>query len=748
MGTLSRRKLLKGTGALVVGFSVAGTSRPVAFAADEIPANPNSSADEQLKLSPDLDSWIRMAADGSVTVLTGCVEMGTGILTALSQIVAEELDVPIDRVSLISADTDVVPNQGITAATTTIGSSANATKRAAAMARQVLLGLASQELCADIHALEVRDGVVRVKDDPAVQISFGALIGGRQFGQIVDVDVPVKPPAEYRIVGRSVPRIDIPQKLTAAVGDFQENVRLPGMQFARTLRAPTYGAKLKTYDLAVAAMPGVVVLPFRYPGDERLDRVERLDTMPGDFLAVVAEREDQALRAVEQLRASVEWESGNELPATSADLNDWLVAHGKESDRQKDHARREDKYQSRRELAQAIVSATYRIPYQAYAPISPAWALADVQGDRATVWSATQWPFGARWMVAQALGFARDDQVHLISGSSSGLYGRRNYYDQEVDVEAALISQAIGSPVRLQWSRQDEFIWSPYRPPQIVSLEAALTEAGQIDGLQARVWTASRGIHPRGPTEGFADAPYDLGPRSMTAYDAGPLLRTGWMRNAARGNNIFALESLVDEVAARVKEDPVAFRLKHLRDPRAIDVITAAAQKAGWQDHIGSTGRGMGISFAHRGGDESPAFSHVAYVAEVEVDQETGEFRVQKMTCAIDCGLVINPNGVTNQVEGGVIHALSWALKEQVTFDEKIVTSHDWVTYPILTFPDVPEIDVVMLDRQDQPAKGIAEQVTVPVAAAVANAIYDATGARVRDLPMTPEQVKSALANT
>jgi nicotinate dehydrogenase subunit B len=590
--------------------------------------------------------------------------------------------------------------------------------------------------------------VISVTDDPAVQVSYGALIGGRKFEEMVDADVAVKSPADYTIVGTSVPRIDIPGKLTAAPGDFQENVRVPGMRFARTLRAPAYGAKLKTYDEAVADMPGVVaVLPFHVPGDERFARVERLETMPGDFIAVVAESENEAMRAVDALRESAEWELGDPLPTTSDELNDWLVANGRDLEVQEEHEVIADEYQERRERAQEIVSGTFRVPFQSYAPISPAWSLADVQGDRATINSATQWPFGSRWMAAQALGFEHDDQIQVISGSSSGLYGRRDDYDQEVDVEAAIISQEVGSPVRLQWSRQDEFVWSQYRPPQVMELEAALGDDGRVLGLQARVWTAIRGVHPQGPTSAILDAPYELGPRSLTGYDAGPLLRTGWMRNVFRGNNIFALESLMDELAERAGADPVEFRLTHMTDERAVAVLEAAAQAAGWQEHTGSSGRGMGVCFAlYNANPDRPSQTYLAYIAEVAVDQESGEIQVQKMTCAIDCGLVVNPDGVANQVEGGTIQALSWMLKEQVTFDDKIVTSYDWVTYPILTFPEIPEIEVVIVDRPDMPAKGIGEPVTVPVAAAVANAIYDATGVRLRDLPLRPDDVKAALA--
>lgn len=747
-GTLSRRTMLKGTGALIVGFNLAGSLRSVAFAADEIPPNPTFDSDEQLALTPDLDSWIQIAADGSVTFLTGRVEIGNGILTALSQIVAEELDVSFAAVSLIAADTAVVPNQGITSATTTIGTAANATRRATATARQVLLQLASEEFGQDVANLQVTDGIISSTTDPEIEISYGELIGGQKFEQLVDANAALKSPADYTIVGQSIPRIDIPAKLTAANGDFQENVRVEGMRFARTLRPPAYGAKLKSYDESVASTPGVVaVIPIHHPGDERLARVERLETMPGDFIAVVAETENQAIRAVDALRESVEWELGDELPATSDDLNDWLVANGRDLEVQEDHESVADEYQINREQAREVVSATYRVPYQSYAPMSPAWSLADVQGDRATVWSATQGPFQARWMVAQALGFEHDDQVQLISGPSSGLYGRRDDYDQEVDVEAAIISQEVGSPVRLQWSRSDEFVWSQYRPPQVMALEAVLNDGGQIDGLQAQVWTAIRGVHPQGPTMPILDAPYELGPRALTGYDAGPLLRTGWMRNVFRGNNLFALESLMDELAERAGEDPVAFRLKHMTDERAVAVLEAAAQAAGWQEHTGSSGNGTGVCFAlYDANPDSPAQTYLAYIAQVAVDAESGDVQVQKVTCAIDCGLVINPDGVANQVEGGVIQALSWMLKEEVTFDNAIVTSYDWITYPILTFPEVPEIEVVIVNRPDMPAKGIGEPVTVPVAAAVANAIYDAVGVRVRDLPLRPEELATLLS--
>ncbi len=462
------------------------------------------------------------------------------------------------------------------------------------------------------------------------------------------------------------------------------------------------------------------------------------------------------MAAVQRLAESAEWDAGEELPATKDELYDWMLANGQPVElipNGDPGARREtfdeiyQQYESRRGDAAATVAQTYRGPYLSYGPIAPAFSLADVQGDRATVWSSTQWPFGARWMVAQALGYTEETQVRVHAGSSSGLYGRRDDYDQEVDVEAAILSQEVGRPVRLQWSRSDEFVWGQYRPPQIVELETLLDESSQITGLYGRIHTAVRGVHPLPgiATMALGDTPYNIRPLPLEAFDAGPLLRTGYMRNVFSGYNMFALESFMDELAARAGIDPVEYRLRHLEDDRAVEVIKAATDLAGWRPSGGRGGTGMGISFVLYTSESGPSSAYMAYVAEVEVDESSGRYRVTRFSCAIDPGLVVNPDGVKNQVEGGVIQGMSWATKEQVEFDRRIVTSHDWVTYPILTFPEIPEIEVTVIDRKDQPSKGIGEPVTVPVAAAIANAIHDATGARVRELPITPERVKAAL---
>jgi CO/xanthine dehydrogenase Mo-binding subunit len=755
--TVSRRAFLGGAGTVVISFSLARSTK-VVLATPEQPEDPKLSADRQRDLTPALDGWLRIDEDSQVALYTGKVEIGTGALTALCQIVAEELSVPFEQVSIVSGNTDVVPNQGMTSATATIGVAAVVIRQAAATARQAILETAAKEFNVPGDQLAIRDGVVRTADG-SQERDLGALIGGRQFARDVDMEAPVKSPDQYTIVGQPIPRIDIPAKLAGAEGDFIDNTRLDGMTHARLLRAPAYGARLLSYDESVAKVDGIVaVIPITYPGDERFARVTRIETMPGDFIAVVAEREDQALAAIERLRASAEWDAGENLPITHDELYEWVQENGKPIEltpigdpgtRQETFEEVYQQYETRRRDATDTFAQAYRSPYIAHAPIGSAFSLADVQSARATVWTSSQWPFGTRWMVAEALGFDDETQVRVIGGPSTGLYGRRDDFDQEIDVEAAILSQEIGRPVRLQWSRADEFVWSQYRPPQIVELETLLDENHQITGLHARVHTAVRGVYPLPGNVpiSLVDTPYTVRPLPLEGFDAGPLLRTGNMRNVFSGCNMFALESFMDELAARAGADPIEYRLRHLEDERAIEVINAAAALAGWQPSGGNGGTGMGISFALYTNANGPSSAYMAYIAEVEVDEGTGEYRVTRFSCAIDPGLVVNPDGVRNQVEGGVIQATSWATKEQVEFNRSIVTSHDWATYPILTFPEVPEIEVTVINRKDQPPKGVGEPVTVPVAAAIANAIYDATGARVRTLPLTPERVKDALAS-
>jgi CO/xanthine dehydrogenase Mo-binding subunit len=752
---LSRRRFVQGVGAIVVSFTLAPSRE--AIAAPEEPVDPKWSADQQKDLTPELDGWLRIDEDGQVTLFTGRVEIGNGVITALSQVVAEELDVPFEAITVISGDTDVVPNQGITSASTSMGVAAIVIRQASATARLAIVEASANEFGVESEDITIRDGVVATSDGSQVK-GIGEVIGGQQFAREVDMQAPTKPVEDYNIVGQPIQRVDIPVKVTGGEGDFVENARIEGMTFARILRGPAFGAKLISYDESVADMDGIVaVVPIEHPGDERLARVERYFTMPGDFIAVVAEREDLAIKAIDRLRETTEWETGETFPITHEELYDWIVENGEPIEMLPNgdagavpptFEELYQEYEAQKGDSAETFAQNYRGPYLSYGPIAPAFALADVKEDHALVWSSSQWPFGSRWMVAQALGFDSEEQVQIKGGSSSGLYGRRDDYDQEPDVEAAILSQEVGRPVRLQWSRPDEIMWSPYRPPQVLEMEAQTGAEGQVLGLHTRVHTAVSGTHPSPGIFAMAmqDTPYNLGPMPFEGFNTKGLLRTGYMRNVFSGYNLFALESFMDELAVKAGQDPAAYRLRHLEDPRAIEIINTVTEQAGWSPSGGQGGSGMGISFALYTGENGPSSAYMAYIAEVDVNEETGEVRVKKFTCAIDPGLVVNPDGVRNQVEGGVIQATSWAMKEQVQFDRSMVLNRDWATYPILTFPEVPEIETIIIDRKDQPAKSIGEPVTVPVSAAIANAIFDATGARVRELPFTPERVKAALA--
>lgn len=731
--TLSRRALLGGAGALVVGFSLGRYLRPAPAAARGVQVP--SAVQSQLKGAPSLDAWLRVDRDGMVTVFTGKVELGTGTRTALAQIVAEELDVPFERVQLVMGETDRVPEQGPTASSDTVSKGGAALRAAAAEARRALLELASQRFGVPAEELVVREGTIFVRHQPDRRLTYGELIGDGRFQRNVTGLAPTKSPRDYRIVGRPVPRVDLPQKLTGAEGDYLVNLRLPGMLHARILRAPSFGARIEALDdREVRAMPGVVaVLPFSYPGHPRLTGLHRV--APGDFVAVVAEREEQAIRAVQRLRETVRWREEATLPSVDQ-IYDWI----RQAEAKEVPVRSDRLVDEQMELAgDRVVEATYFTPYQSHAPIGPSCSVARVEGDSATVWSSTQNPFLVRQMVARALGF-KPEQVHVKAMDGSGVYGRG--LDPDVDVEAAVIAQAVGRPVRLQWMRDEEFTWSPMRAPHVMRLRGALDRSGSVVALDSEVWYPVRNNYPGGP-ERNANPIYGFGNVRLVLRPVPSPIRTGYLRGVHRVPNTFALESFVDELAAAAGADPVEFRLRHLADSRARAVILAAADRVGWRPHAGPSGRGQGIAFALY--DDDGASSYVAVVADVEVDKSSGQVRVKRLVVAHDCGLIINPDGLRNQIEGGAIQSTSWTLKERVSFDRYRITSVDWSRYPILTFPEVPDVDIVLINRPEFAPRGAGEPMVVAVPAAIANAVFDGTGARVRELPLTPERVRAAL---
>ena len=792
---LSRRAFLAGSGSLIVGFSMAGcsggsdpaspTSAPAAPAqtppatatpapsaapativaaerAEQAPAPPTGTSRPSSSVAApvaapsaaptrdtrqrrdgvgaadQVDTWLAVDAEGNVTVYSGKVELGTGVATALAQIVAEELDVPVERVRMVMGDTAQTPDEGYTAGSKTIQRGGAVLRQAAAEARQALLALAAERLGAPVERLAVGGGVVSVQGEPARSVGYGALLEGRRFDRRVSGRAPLKPPAAYTVVGRSVPRVDLAGKATGAPS-FVHDLRLPGMVHGRVVRPAGVGATLAGLDEAsIGGVPGLL-------------RVVRR----GDFVGVVAEREEQAIRAARDLKVS--WRAGAPLPAM-ADLaahlrglpasDQVLVARGDVAAALRGAARR--------------LEATYYQPYQAHASVGPSCAVADVGPDRAVVWSSTQGVYQLRGALAGLLGLPAE-RVRVVHLEGAGCYGHNGADD--VAADAALLSQAVGRPVRVQWMRHDEHAWEPYGPAMVMAVRGGLDARGNVAAWDYQVWSPPHTARPSGDAGrllaaqlvagqapasrgsaggGGRNAPtnYEFAASRVTGHWlATSPLRTSALRSLGAAANTFANESFMDELAAAAASDPVEFRLRHLADPRAIAVVRRAAELAGWQprpspaaDGGAAVLSGRGIAFARYENDGA----YVATVAEVEVDRASGAVRVRRVIVAHDCGLIINPDGVRNQVEGNVLQSLSRALKEEIAFDGSRVTSVDWTSYPILRFPEVPEVEVALLDRPDQPPLGAGEPATPPTAPAIANAIFDATGRRLRALPLTP----------
>jgi CO/xanthine dehydrogenase Mo-binding subunit len=679
-----------------------------------------------IKKANQVDDWLAIDRDGTVTVFSGKIDSGTGVQTALAQIVAEELDVPIERVQMVMGDTARTPDEGITAGSTTIRLGGFALRHASAEARRALLEMASHRLDAALDELVVRDGVISVSHPPAQTITFAELMGGKRFNRAITLQAPLKRPEEYRIVGQPVPRLDLPRKFVGAPS-FVHDVRVPGMLHARVVRPPSSGAELVSIDETSVQ-------------DARVVRL-------GNFIGVVAEREEQAMRATQQLkvewRETVRWPEMEELHA--------FIRRQPTSD---DTVREEGKVESALRKATARVKASYHQPFQAHASIGPSCAVADVQADRAVIWCSTRGVYPLRGELANLLRM-RPEEIQVIYAEGAGSYGHNG--SDDVAADAAVLSHAVGMPVRVQWSREQEFAWEPFAPAMEMEVHGGLDKQGNVIALAYDVWTpphiagaqllAGQLIsgQPPKPPEWFGggdrNAPtnYNIpNQRVKVHWLSGLPLRTSSMRSLGGAANTFANESFMDELAAAAKIDPLEFRLRHLVDPRAIEVVKNAAEHAGWGTPLPS-GEGRGIAFAQY---ENEA-AYVATVAQVRVDTTSGEVHVKRIVVAHDCGLIINPDGLRNQIEGNVIQSTSRALKEQVTWDDSHITSLDWESYPILKFSEVPDMEIVLINHPDQPAVGAGEPATVTTAAALANAIFAASGARVRQIPFTPKRVKA-----
>jgi nicotinate dehydrogenase subunit B len=721
--TLSRRDFLTRSGVLVVGFSL-GTTRLSALAlhAEVAPA------------ANQVDSWLVIGADGSITVFAGKVELGTGVSTALRQIVAEELDAPFDRITWVQGDSDRSVDQGSTVGSQTIKRGGAQLRQASANARAILLGLAATKLGAPEDSLVVANAVISVHTAPERRVTFAELIGGKRFDRVVDSSVKPKRPAQYSIVGKPIKRVELPAKMTGR-HTYVHDVRVDGMVHARVVRPASIGAKLLNVDeSSLRDIPSARVI------------------RKGDFLAVVADREDDAARAAKALKAA--WSNAAQLPAM-ADLHDSLIAiHA--TDRVTGDAVN---------LAGAAqtVRARYRWPYQMHASIGASCGVADVKRDSATIWSSTQGAHTLKGAIADLLGIPAAG-VHVIWTEGSGCYGHNGSDDAAAD--AALISQAIGKPVRVQWTRADEHGWEPKGVAMVMDVAGGVDANGRIVGWDYTVWTPTHSGRPsaqpggsssfvaaqlagatpatRGSLGGERNArhTYVVPNTRITAHllQSSPL-RVSSFRGLGSPQNSFANESFMDELAFAANTDPVEFRLRHLTDPRALAVVRAAAQLAKWTPRVSGSGRakntgvvkGRGFGYTQYDGTEA----YVAAVVDVNVDTSAHTVRVTRVCVAHDCGLIVNPDGLRNQIEGNVIQAISRTLKEQVTFDRSRVTSLDWRAYPILTFPEIPEsIDIELIDHPELPSVGAGEATTSPIPGAIANAIFDATGQRLRDVPL------------
>jgi nicotinate dehydrogenase subunit B len=731
---LTRRQFAKAAGALVFAFTLAPR-----LAAAQAPKLPGS-----LASNPMLDAWLRINADGSATIFSGKVELGQGISTALAQIAADELDLPLARVEMITGDTAQTPDEGYTSGSQSIEYGGTAIRLACAEARALLVDAAAKRLELPADALNVSEGVISALDGR--KLGYGELVAGLDLRREVTATAAPKPLTEQKIVGRSVPRRDIPAKVTGGAA-YVQDVRLPGMVHGRVVRPPRYGARLDNLDEATArAVPGVIAV-----------------VHDGSFLGVVTEREEQAIKARDALIRAAKWSGGSELP-DPARLYEQLMALPTQS------SVISEKQAAASPAAQTL-EATYTRPYMAHASIGPSCAVAEFKDSKLTVWTHSQGVFPLKRDLAKALKLD-GDAVRCVHAEGSGCYGHNGADD--VALDAALLARAVpGRPVRLQWMRDDEFAWEPYGSAMRARTKASLDANGKIVDWVYEVWSNTHSTRPAAPggdnnllASWYLAEPSQPGPPTNIPQPAGggdrnavPLydfpnqrvvnhlitgmpLRVSALRTLGAYANVFAAESFMDELAAAAGKDPVAFRLAHLSDQRARGVIQTVTRRAGWKPgEKGDGTRGRGVAFAKY----KNLATYVAVVAEVQIDRKTGRVRVPRAFAAADAGQNINPDGLANQIEGGMIQSTSWTLHEAVRFDRNGITSRDWSGYPILTMPEVPEIVVTLLNRNVEKPLGAGEASQGPMAAAIANAFANATGHRLRELPFSPERVQTAL---
>ena len=728
--SVARRDFLKTGGALVVTFSLSASG---ANAAGEAAPAKSVALDQ-------VDGFLGLDARGNVTVYSGKVDLGTGIRTAMAQIAAEELSVPLSRVTVIQGDTSLTPDQGVTFGSLSIQNGGMQIRQAAATARQALLAEGAAKLGLDKDGVVVKDGVVSPKTG-GKGVDYAALVGGKDFHLAVDAKAPTKDPGDYTIVGTSVARLDIPDKVTGRF-TYMQDFRRKGMLHARVIRPGGMKATLMSWnDFDCKKIPG-------YVGPIK----------KGNFIAVLGRTEWSAIAASRAM--DTKWSDWAGLPEQSK-----LWEHVRNSKVAKDEDLQKvgDAGDALKTPGAKIVSASYNFAIHTHGSIGPSCAVAEYADGKLTVWTASQQTHLLRKQIAMMLAM-KPDEVRCIYIEGAGCYGRNGHEDAAAD--AALIAKETGVPVRVQWMREDEHGWDPKGPPTLFDYKAAVDAQGDVVGWQSEVFIPERpkdivvallpaelaGLptdpsHP-GNIQASLGIPYTFPNIRATAHWLTDTpFRPSWIRTPGRMQNTFGNECFIDEIVAATGADPLEFRLKNMKDPRGAELLQALAVLADWKPRkaraevSGNVARGRGLAYVKY----ELVRTYVGAVADVEVDLATGKVRVVKFHVAHDCGQIINPDGLRNQIEGNVVQTVSRTLIEELKFDRSRVTSLDWATYPILRFPDVPDVAIKLMERQNEKPWGAGEPTAAVVPAAIANAIHNATGARVRSIPFTPDKVQAAL---
>lgn len=733
----TRRKFIKDLGYISVGFTLFGACSGVEDPIMAARLDYDGKLPGSMGRAKTVNAWLELLEDGTIRVLSGKVELGQGIRTAIQQVAAEELDMDLEKVQIHLAETGVTPNEGYTGASASIQNSAMSVRYAAATARQELLLLASKKLNTAVDNLLLYNGLVKSKQNKE-SLTFAEILDGEQIEKEVMLPIPIKDNREHRYVGKAIPRPDI-EEMVRGQSTYIQDLRFPGMVHARVVRPPGYTSQLISLDdTGLKSEVSGIIKTVR----------------KGSFVGVITEREYQAVKAEQYLKDHSIWTAPIPFPKSEN-----LYAHIKLIASSLETVKNEGDVAAAFEGTETL-KATYTKPYIKHASMGPACGIAMFDGEILHIWSHSQGIYPMREALATMLNM-EPDKIHIKSVPGAGCFGHSTADDAAADA-ALLAMEYPNTHIRVQWSRHNEHLWDPYGPAMITELEVSLDKNNKINSWKTEVWTDSHSTRPNKDAgtvlaARYLENPYQMKSRGYLGgghrnadpyygipnitvnahYYDGPF-RTSSLRSLGSFTNIFAIESFMDTLAEKAGQDPLEFRLNHLEDERAIAVIQKVQALTSTQNN--EDGKGIGYAFMRYKNTDA----YIAVAAKVTVDKNKGNVGLIKMWAAVDVGEVINMDGLTNQIEGGMIQAASWTLKEEVTFNTAEITSTDWIKYPIIKFSEVPEVEVAIINRPSEDAKGAGEVPVPPTAAAIANAIYNASGFRINDLPITPEKILNA----